>query len=715
MKKKQIEKIPYITLPGVNKDKDVKYIAVTALQIVGGERHLLLEVYKNEEGHMHIPTIRYAMTALDWSIFYPGTGKWRRRRIMDLYGHLCWWQNTDGMNVYNAWTKKNILHSTEDRERIEKFFKGDAMRNRDEWWTYFYNRENHINNKNQARKYERRRERLQERIKNTPALREQELLAWSDKMIFREKHILYYRKKNGHATVCCSACGGVTGGKWKRGESYSAQFEHLIDEPVNKQIGRCPMCGAYGIYFPQGNSLRMKELSGTVFLADRYLENGVVLRYIKIFKDFQLEENIGDSAPHEMVGAYERLSGVEITRTYFMPGKKTQTDYHKHNPYLAKDFWDDCNFSYGQPIIIGEAVVHPDTWEALKGTFLQYCGMEDFARQKKNTLNAEKYLHRYLHYPQIEILSKMGLTEVVDGMVGGSCGIVRDSDARRPDKFLGIRKERVKLLREHNGSLSMLNVLQIENNMGQSWTVGQIKALEELRVGRGYGINEALEIMTIQKLLNNISRYAGSSYGTGCPYTEDRLRTTAEAYFDYLHMRRQLGYDMDNTVYQRPRRLDEAHAKMVLEINREANDKRMREVAERYCGIRRDYRKLRNRYFYQDEKYLIRPARSAEEIVIEGQILHHCVGGDNYLNKHDKGITHILMLRCVDAPELPYITVEIDNDFRIIQWYGAHDKKTDKENVQKWLDDYVKWLKSPRQQTDSGTRRDERVVIAAAV
>lgn len=78
---------------------------------------------------------------------------------------------------------------------------------------------------------------------------------------------------------------------------------------------------------------------------------------------------------------------------------------------------------------------------------------------------------------------------------------------------------------------------------------------------------------------------------------------------------------------------------------------------------------------------------------MEGRLLHHCVGGDGYLRKHNEGETYILMIREQENPGIPYITVEIEEKSdRIIQWYGAHDQKPDKKNMEKWLDEYVKKL-----------------------
>ena len=245
-----------------------------------------------------------------------------------------------------------------------------------------------------------------------------------------------------------------------------------------------------------------------------------------------------------------------------------------------------------------------------------------------------------------------------------------------------------------NEDYKLLKVLQMESAMDQTWTEEQIMALKEIRADARQ-IEVVLQCMTVQKALNRIAKYAGCEYGTGCSRAEARLVRTAEVYFDYLSMRRNLGYNLENTVYQQPRNLQQAHDEMVTEQNKDEQDKRLNEVAEQYPLIRKNYRGLRNRYFYEDEVYIIRPARSAEEIVIEGRTLHHCVGGNNYLDKHNKKESIILMLRFKDLPEMPYVTVEIKGE-KIVQWYGAHDKKPDEKNLQRWLDAYTTRLKCQR-------------------
>lgn len=708
MKKKEIEKIPFLTVPATVRSKTVKYIAVTVCREIGGKEHIFLEVYRNRRQNLKVPAVRYVATENDWGVYFPESGIWTRQKIKtdNRDQTMCWDAPEESGKLCADRIKSDRLYSPEDLQTIKNFFNDVRVLYEEEWWSYFEHNENAIRRRAEDRKYRRRAERLKERETHTPPLPEQEILEWADKTLFKEKHFLYYRKKNRRAAVCCSKCGGITEGKWKAGESYEAQFEHLLEEPIAGSTGICPLCGAVGEYKPQGKAKSYHGVIKYAFRGEKYREKGAVIRYIQIEKSWELAEVIGESGKQpEMLGAYERLSGIEIARSYFEPGKKVQTDFNKHNPYTGKDFWDDCNLYGMNSIPIKDAVLYPDIRENLKGTILQYSAIELYVAAV-GTVNAADYMKRYMQTPQIEMLVKLKLYGVVKELVRCRYGICTSQYADRPEEFLGIRKDKVKLLMEYRGDIEILKIMQIEKRLGQNWTETQIIAVKETGADQNQ-IKMALSVMTLQKVLNIISKYAECEYGTGCSKAEDRIRHTAATYFDYLSMRVQLGYDLHNTVYQRPRNLEAAHNRMVIEINKEEQDKRLREVAEKYPEIRKNYRKLRNRYFYEDDIFIIRPAGSAEEIVQEGRILHQCVGGDYYLSKHSKGESTILMLRFREEPDIPYITVEIA-DNRIIQWYGAHDKKPDMENMQKWLDAYVTRLKC-KTRPETGPNTEARI------
>ena len=78
MKKKTIEKIPYLKLPE-NVKKGAKYVGTTAVKVVGHEKHLFLEVYRNKKASREIPLVRIVLTKKDFGSYFPsrknGTGK----------------------------------------------------------------------------------------------------------------------------------------------------------------------------------------------------------------------------------------------------------------------------------------------------------------------------------------------------------------------------------------------------------------------------------------------------------------------------------------------------------------------------------------------------------------------------------------------------------------------------------------------------------------
>ncbi|MGN0405312.1 MAG: PcfJ domain-containing protein [Bariatricus sp.] len=591
--------------------------------------------------------------------------------------------------------KKNILQSDEDIERIKKYC-GTTIWNEKRWWEYIERFQSNIatdaRNKARERKYQKRQQELKDRIEHTEPLPEKKILEIADRRYFLESHYLYYKKHGCWAAIACSKCGGVTDARWKAGISYESEFQRWTEEPREGHFGTCPLCGARGEYKCQGKVKGSHSKTVHLFLGQKYKDHGMVMRYVEISKTWRLELICGEEGP-EMFNASEELSGVEIARAYFEPGKKNQIDYHKHNYYSGEDFWDDCNLCGLANITIKSAPILAETYEEMKGTMFQYSALQEYVKEV-GEVNPIDYFERYQQTPQIEMLVKLGLIGIVGELVKCRYGIVACETAKSPDQFLGIRKERVKQLIAMRGDVDLLETMKMECRMNQVWTDEQIQDVAETRLRRGQ-IEMATEYMTLQKLLNRIKKYAGCEYGTGCTSVTERIRQTAVLYVDYLNMRKDLGYDLRNTVYQQPRSLRDAHGKMVMESSKGEMDKRLQEVKAKFQNIRRNYRRFRKQYFYEDDRYLIRPARSAEEIVMEGRILHHCVGGDGYLKKHNEGKTYILMLRDKRDKEVPFITVEIDGERnRIIQWYGSHDKKPDSKNMQKWLDEYVMRLNS---------------------
>ena len=171
---------------------------------------------------------------------------------------------------------------------------------------------------------------------------------------------------------------------------------------------------------------------------------------------------------------------------------------------------------------------------------------------------------------------------------------------------------------------------------------------------------------------------------------EETLRT----YEDYLNMADELGNDITEEIIYRNKRWREWHDRYVQELNRrrEDIDKAKRKKKWRFwAAIERDYERNRSLFEWQDGAYCIIVPRSAEEINEEGRRQHHCVGAqDQYKDKMARRETFIVFLRKSDEPDEPYYTIETDGT-KLLQWYGAYDRKPDEETVgpvlAKWMDD----------------------------
>lgn len=451
MKKKAIERIPYLGLKKKLRQKDAKYIGITAIRIVGHEKHLFLEMYRNAKNQAE-PLVRVVLNKKEFGTYIPETGEWNRRKIMpDEYydAYFIWETPGERGCTQKELEKQNILQTSEDLERIKKFCKGVEVWDDHKWWKYIYRYEQNISitarRKTEERRYERRQNALNDRISHTKELPEKKILETADNLYFHHAHYLYYKKRGCFAQIACSKCGGVMTARWKEGISFESQLQCGIEEPREGKVGICPLCGAHGEYKCQGKVKGYHSKNIHLFLGQKYKDRGMVLRYIKVTKKWCLGMIGGENGP-EMFNSSEELSGVEIARAYFEPGKKLQIDYHKYNWYDGKDFWDDCNLYGNASITIGEAPILKETYQEMEGTIFQYSALKEYTAAVREAVNPISYFERYQQTPQIEVLVKLGLIGVVKELIRYRYGIVTDQDARRPDKFLGIRKESVKQL-----------------------------------------------------------------------------------------------------------------------------------------------------------------------------------------------------------------------------------------------------------------------------
>ena len=678
MKKKKIEAVPWIRPEKMKLGKKIFFVAAADTREIEGEEHLIIDIW--QKGKYKIPVLRAAYSKKDWGLLYPQEGKWTRENI-DGRNYGCWNElKAEGRfkDGYRHAKRESTEISQASAEKVYQFVDGKSVKEMawNTWIDELKKQQDNIERDRRIRRYDRRMEAMRQRHEATPEIPD-EFKEWAAGML-ADNNFLYYRKKGRYVKVRCSHCGGEFEGCTKRLETYEGQFQHIIPNVENMAYGTCECCGARGTYRPIGRMKGTYAISVPIYLIQPYQEKDFVVRY------FLYEKYLRTDCPEEC-----RL--YEIARAYVTP-QKIQCDYHKAG--MIDTYWDDCNLYGMNNIEMKEGQIWPESWNLVKDTLCTHTGLQEYASRFRE-LKPVLYLGRWKESPYIEVLSKCDLYEAAVAAVHNRLDIANQY-GRRPAEILGVYPYRMKMIRETYGNVNLIRVLQVESDTESHFTEKQIQQIKELGIAGNGRINMALEIMPVQKLINRIFKYTGiepDTRGSLCSRGKELLRQTADRYLDYLSMRQQAGDDLADSIIQFPRDLNTAHDEMVRMINDRKEEIHIRTKEGEFPNIRKQYLSLRKKYFWEDDAYIIRPARSAEEIIMEGRTLHHCVGGDTYLRRHNSKESIILFLRLKETPKVPYVTVEIEAKTGMIrQWFGIRDTKPDEKAIGKWLGDYVSRL-----------------------
>ena len=346
--------------------------------------------------------------------------------------------------------------------------------------------------------------------------------------------------------------------------------------------------------------------------------------------------------------------------------------------------------------------VHPDTYENALDTWAEYSCL-DIAKENGlfyDGVNIRQgfgrapfdyyqrsifsYLWTYAKDRKLEMLLKLNLVGLANAKLEGT-PIALNYKAKNPYDYLRIYKSRLGYLKECNNQCQILKALQLERAKNEHWTEDEVE-LTAINYHHQADMKEVLEVMTLRQFSNRVNAY--------CKKMNRTTQEICSLYFDYFKVKKSLGYDMNNSVYQYPKDLLRAHDETIAESDDRQTTEQILKAEKQYSNIAKRYKKAAGVYSYQKGRLMIRPAMSAGEIVEEGRTLHHCVGNEDtgYLRKHNMGEDIILVLRSVKTPDKPYVTVELTKDGELNQWYGIHDSKPNQKTNDNWLKAYIKQL-----------------------
>lgn len=515
---------------------------------------------------------------------------------------------------------------------------------------------------------------------------------WARKQ-FKENHYMYYTRKGAYAKCLCAECGERY---ILRTISTGDPIDDLaidIEKPERDKETVCRKCKGKAIYKPAGHTK-------SEFCFERICVGEKIDGEHFVFRIFYAVQKVRQGQ--------ETYYGCNEDKRIFLEKGKKPSRY---------DLWCDG----WRPSMTGENwsyLTHPKTYrEVKKCGMLKYVPVEpSITEYYKEDCWVIDYYIAAARYPDFEMIIKMGLSDYAKCLTL-KIPVNPNPRGKTIQDRLRIHKEKIKNLIAHKGQRKYLELYQLERKLGARWTDEEIAIIEEL-----YKVTYSFDYDKLKKILVYITPVRLKNYmkkqrmwmpGNNATFGERNRRSDLRReYYDYIQMRVNEGYDMTNDTILFPADFRRRRDEMLLQTEKTRMDERKKKALNRFPKIRAKYRRLSEKYSAVAGGYMIRPAKDAAEIVEEGRLLHHCVGGDQYLKKHNDGKSFILFLRETKRQDIPLVTVEIRGE-TIIQWYGAYDKKPHKKIIDAWLKTYTGELAKRRKarKTPRATMKKEGITV----
>ena len=178
--------------------------------------------------------------------------------------------------------------------------------------------------------------------------------------------------------------------------------------------------------------------------------------------------------------------------------------------------------------------------------------------------------------------------------------------------------------------------------------------------------------LSANQIINYLEKQLDKYNENCCSHGQTSEYQMFSNYTDYLDECRQLEYDLTDSIINRPKDLLEKHAEtsqLVAMLKDKLEAERLQKIAEK--NKKSNERRKKELEWQWKDLICILPELAAE-IIAEGKVLKHCVGG--YAKRHVSCKTTILFVREKDKPDVPCWTMEVrrngKKDWYIVQLHG---------------------------------------------
>lgn len=481
-------------------------------------------------------------------------------------------------------------------------------------------------------------------LAQTPAL-PRDWNRWVAKVGVPEHYIFYQYTRRGTRTGWCSYC--------EKGVP--------IKPPHHNDTGRCPCCRHKVTFKATGRAGVVRTKTYPLYLMQRCTD-GMVIRYFRASLTYRPGKYMAPElhCQEERRALYDPLG--RPLRAYFWGLYKQRNWRWIACGPCPPNWW---GATWGR--------VYGRTLYDLAKRGLSRTGLLEYIKWK-GSVDPEKYLAVLNEVPQLEQLCKAGLGKLTDECMSDYHKIqncIASGGATSLTRMLGINTPELKRLRANHGGTQYLAWLQYEKVNGKEipddvifWFCENNVAPRNLKFIR--------DRMNMVQICHYMKRQLKDRHYRGAQHM---LTTWA----DYLSMAARFHLDVNNEIVYRASNLRRRHDELV---DRSSDDKdisiQIGEIMLKYPKVEEILRSLKDKYAYDGEQYRVVVPTSVEEIILEGNHLHHCVASaDRYWDRMEQGVSYLLFLRKASEPDTSYYTMEIEPGGSVRQLRTFYDDQYD--------------------------------------
>lgn len=605
--------------------EQIKYIIRTDVKIIDCHKILILYIHPREKAAQgdFKPCMTMFQSKNDFATLEfrdDGSTAWRT----SAFNHL---------DENWSLSSKSAFYSSKDEERVRKYFKSDKS-----GFTSLIIAQNAILEHRRLARQRTKEKCILDRMAGVKSL-PRGLNGWIRRSVMPGYFFYDYKRGIKDVPGVCSACGReikLSGVK----QGVKLTCPHCKKEIICKPRSR------------RGSNMYDRK---TCQVIQRISNNELVIRIIKVY--YRYKNDIPDVQFYENARQfiYKNPDGRICAEAY----------YYSYNNGFLLTHWkkgERPKYSQWQECYEADTCGHVYTknlQDELSGTPWQYCPVSEFYNHWHEPMESLPFLAAYLNHPRLEHLVKTGFYSLVSDIVYRYNNDCIDESRNRTHQILGVVAEDVGFLRSIDPDMSVLKIYQDYTGM---------KGRQELIVWQiqnavGYDVLPILQHMTPHKAM----RYLNSQYEFLClrknKYGSQRYKNMQDLvseYHDYLELCKKLNYDMKNSFVQYPADLQKAHDKAAHRLKHKADAKERRAFAAVYRNIAGQYE------FEKDGMKIVYPS-TPDDVISEGHLLHHCVGG--YVERAANHECVILFLRHCNNETKPFYTIEVRGK-QIIQVRG---------------------------------------------